>query len=200
MSRRLLRVLASAALFAAPSIALAHPGHADLVAFQGFPSGFAHPLGGLDHVLAMVTVGLLAAHVGGRALWLVPAVFLGMMTLGGALGAAGMSPPGVEVGIAVSVIALGAAASLRRNLGTAFAMALAGVFATFHGVAHGQEMAQGDGFVGYAMGFIAATAALHAAGVGVGLAGTLSASARPALRAVSASIALVGVGLLAGWI
>jgi urease accessory protein len=200
MSRRLLRVLASAALFAAPSIALAHPGHADAAAFEGFAAGLAHPIGGLDHVLAMVTVGLLAAHVGGRALWLVPAAFLGMMTLGGALAAAGMPLPGVEAGIAMSVIALGAAASLRRILGAAFAMALAGVFAIFHGVAHGLEMAEGAGFAAYALGFNAATAALHATGVGLGLVGTHSTAVRPALRAVSASIAVVGVGLLAGWI
>jgi len=199
MSRHLLRVLASAALFATPSLALAHAGHPD-AALEGFAAGFTHPMGGLDHVLAMVTVGLLAAHAGGRGVWLVPAAFIAMMTLGGALGATGMSPAGIEAAIAMSVIALGAVASLRRTFGTAFAMALAGVFAVFHGLAHGRELAEGAGFLGYATGFIAATAALHATGVGVGLVGTLSVAARPALRAASAAIALVGVGLLAGWI
>src|SRR2546423_1340689 len=93
--------IAAAALVMFPDVALAHTGHGDA---SGFAHGFMHPLGGLDHVLAMVAVGLYATMIGGRALWSVPATFVGAMALGGALGASGIVAPFVEIGIAMSVI------------------------------------------------------------------------------------------------
>jgi len=139
-----------------PGAALAHPGH-DAV---GFTHGVMHPLGGLDHVLAMVAVGLYAALLGGRALWLVPATFVGAMAMGGAFGAAGVTLPYTEAGIALSVIVLGLAVALR----------LAGVFAIFHGHAHGAEMPQDASGTAYAAGFMVATALLHGAGIAIGVA------------------------------
>ena len=114
-----------------------------------------HPLGGLDHVLAMVAVGLYAALLGGRALWLVPGTFVAVMALGGALGMAGYALPYTEIGIALSVIVLGLAVALRISLPTLAAMALAGLFAIFHGHAHGAEMPQDLSGYEYAAGFLA---------------------------------------------
>ena len=128
---------AAAALIALSGAALAHTGAG---ATSGFAHGFVHPIGGLDHVLAMVAVGLYAALLGGRALWLVPATFVGAMALGGALGMAGLALPYGEIGIALSVIALGLAVALRISLPVLIATALAGLFAIFHGHAHGAEM------------------------------------------------------------
>src|SRR5438477_9552004 len=110
----MLRPTAALAIFLAlTGAALAHTGHGDA---SGFAYGFMHPLGGLDHVLAMVAVGLYAAMSGGRAVWLEPAAFLGAMALGGALGAAGYALPYAEIGIAASVVALGLAVALRISL------------------------------------------------------------------------------------
>jgi urease accessory protein len=141
------------------------PGHGDAA---GFTHGFMHPLGGLDHVLAMVAVGLYAALLGGRALWLVPATFVTVMALGGAAGLAGYALPYAELGIALSVVVLGVAVALRVSLPTLAATALVGVFAVFHGHAHGAEMPQYLSGYEYAAGFLAATALLHGAGIAAG--------------------------------
>ena len=200
MSRRFAPVLAAASLMLAPAAAFAHAGGPS-GHIHGFAAGFAHPLGGLDHVLAMVAVGLLAAEIGGRALWTVPAAFLGMMALGGALGMAGMSAPALETAIALSVVVLGLAASLRIPLGGAAAATLVGFFAVFHGVAHGAEAGQGVSGLSYAGGFLLATALLHACGLGSSLGlSRLGAQARLLPQAAAVSIAILGVGLLAGWI
>src|ERR1043166_5664100 len=114
MTFSLKRVAAAAALLLATSgTAFAHTGHGDA---GGFVHGFLHPLGGLDHVLAMGAAGLFAAHLGGRALWLVPATFVAVMALGGALGMAGGALPFVETGIALSVVVLGLAVALRMRV------------------------------------------------------------------------------------
>jgi urease accessory protein len=153
MNSSVMRIAAAAAvLIAMTGAAAAHPGHADA---GGFTHGFLHPLGGLDHVLAMVAVGLYAALLGGRALWLVPATFVTVMALGGALGAAGYALPYTEIGLALSVVALGLAVALRVNLPTLAAMTLAGVFAVFHGHAHGAEMPLDLSGYEYAAGFLA---------------------------------------------
>jgi urease accessory protein len=158
-----------------------------------------HPLGGLDHLLAMVAVGLYAALLGGRALWLVPATFVGVMALGGALGAAGYPLPHVETGIALSVIVLGLAVALRANLPTLAAMALAGLFAIFHGHAHGAEMPADAAAVSYSAGFMLATALLHGAGIAIGLAaGRLAERGSRAIRLAGGAVALAGVVILAG--
>jgi urease accessory protein len=186
-----------AVLVALPGAAFAHGGGA---LGHGFVHGFAHPFGGLDHVLAMVAVGLFAAHLGGRALWLVPLSFLTMMALGGALGLAGFPLPYGEIAIALSVIVLGLAVALRIGAPTLAAMALVGFFAIFHGFAHGSEMSAAGSPYAYALGFIAATALLHALGIAFGLLiGRIGeAPARRLVRAVGGALTLAGVAIFAG--
>jgi len=189
------RIAAAAILVAIPGAALAHPGHDA----GGFAHGVMHPLGGLDHVLAMVAVGLYAALLGGRALWLVPATFVGVMAIGGAVGAAGYPLPYTEIGIALSVIVLGLAVALRASLPTLAAMALVGLFAIFHGHAHGAEMPADAAAVSYATGFMLATALLHGAGIAIGLAaGRLAERGGWRVAQVAGgAMALAGVALLA---
>ncbi len=178
--------------------ALAHPGHdTGGIVTGGLAHGFLHPLGGLDHVLAMVAVGLIAARIGGRAILLVPATFLGMMALGGAAGAMGGALPHVETAIALSVLVLGLVLALGVVPPVAGAMALVGAFAVFHGFAHGAEMPGAASGLAYGLGFLAATALLHAAGLGLGLAAR-RVQTRPALRVAGAALAAAGLGLLAG--
>ncbi len=164
MHRNLLR-LATAFLALAPAVASAHPGHESI----GLVHGFMHPLGGFDHIIAMVAVGLLAAQLGGRALWLVPASFVAAMTVAGVAAGAGMPLPYVETGIAVSVVVLGAVALFGVAMPVAAAMGLAGFFAVFHGYAHGLEMPETVSGFAYGAGFVAATAMLHGVGIGLGL-------------------------------
>ncbi len=187
---------AALALASATAPALAHTGHGDV---SGFVAGFLHPVGGLDHVLAMVAVGLFAAHLRRRALWAVPAAFVALMAVGAALGMNGVGVPHVETGIALSVIVFGAMLALGLTLPVGVAMGLVGFFAIFHGHAHGAELPAGASGAAYAAGFLLATAALHGAGVGVGIAAGRLASMR-AVRFGGAAMAAAGVGLLAGWI
>jgi urease accessory protein len=186
---------AAAALIGLSGAALAHTGAG---AASGFTHGFVHPIGGLDHVLAMMAVGLYAALLGGRALWLVPATFVGVMAVGGTLGMAGLALPFGEIGIAFSVIALGLAVALRIRLPVLIAMALTGLFAIFHGHAHGAEMPDASSGLTYAAGFMLATALLHGVGIALGLgAGRLS--ERGGWRAAQAAggvMALAGVAIL----
>jgi len=181
-----------------PTAAFAHAGHGDA---SGLVHGFMHPVGGLDHILAMMAVGVFAAVLGGRALWLVPLSFVGMMLAGFALGLAGVAVPFVEVGIALSSIVIGGAAAIGRPMPVAAAMSLVGVFAVFHGHAHGAEMPQSVAGLEYAAGFVVATALLHAAGIGVaaGVAGFLGRWGRVAARFGGVAFAVGGVGVLTGW-
>lgn len=165
MHNALARTLTTAVLLI-PTAALAHTGHGD---GHGLVHGFAHPLGGLDHILAMVTVGLFAWQLGGRALWLVPASFILMMAAGGAAGMAGVPMPLVEFGIAASVIVLGTIVAIGIKTPVAIAMGLVGAFAIFHGYAHGAEMPVDASGLTYAAGFVLATALLHAAGIALGM-------------------------------
>ncbi|HVG52739.1 MAG TPA: HupE/UreJ family protein [Xanthobacteraceae bacterium] len=181
----------------APGLAMAHPGAEHV---HGAVEGFLHPFGGLDHVLAMVAVGIFAAQLGGRALWLVPAAFVGTMAAAGALGMSGVALPHVEIGIALSVVALGAAVALNLHIPTSIAAGLAGVFAIFHGYAHGAEMPASLSGLGYATGFICATAILHAIGIGlVVLLTRREWTASPvAVRVVGGVVAIAGAALLTG--
>jgi urease accessory protein len=183
------------AVLASP--ALAHTGVGDAA---GFAHGVVHPLGGADHVLAMVAVGLLAARLGGRALWLVPLSFLAMMAVGGALGAAGLSIPFVDIGIALSVLAFGAALALHLDIPLAAAMAFVGLFAVFHGHAHGSEMPSAASGVEYGLGFVLATGLLHFVGIGIGLVLDRlgERQARRVARIAGGAMAVAGAGLLAG--
>lgn len=196
---RRLSLLSVIAILAATSVAQAHVGVGDV---NGFHHGFMHPMSGIDHILAMVAVGLFAAHLGGRALWLVPAAFVAMMALGGALGIAGIPLPYVEIGIGLSVVVLGIAVASGLNLPTAAAMSLVGFFAIFHGHAHGAEMPQTASGLEYGAGFVVATATLHAIGVGLGLTvGRLSqAYGRRILQTAGAATAVIGVAILAGYV
>ena len=186
---RLVPALAAALLI--PGAALAHTGHGDV---NSLAHGFLHPLGGIDHLLAMFAVGLFAFQLGGRALWLVPAAFVGMMAVGGLLGFADVALPFVELVIAASVLAIGLAVAWGRSVPTAFAMALVGFFAIFHGHAHGAELPENTGALGYAAGFLAATALLHAAGI----AAAFAVSRAAIVRASGGAVALAGVALLVG--
>ena len=195
MNRRLTRLAVAAALVLLPGVALAHSGHGDAA---GFTHGLMHPFGGLDHVLAMVAVGVYAALLGGRALWLVPATFVTVMALGGAAGMAGYALPYTETGIALSVVVLGVAVALRVDLPTLAAVALVGGFAVFHGHAHGAEMPQSLSGYEYAAGFMLATALLHGAGIAVGLGmGRLGEiGGRRLTQATGGAMALAGMVLL----
>jgi urease accessory protein len=181
-----------------PATALAHVGAGDT---HGFSHGFAHPIGGLDHILAMIAVGMFAACLGGRSIWLVPTAFVLMMAAGGALGIMGADVPFVEGGIAASVIVLGLAVALQWNVPTVAAMALAGFFAIFHGYAHGAEMPADVSGLGYAIGFMMATALLHIIGIGIGLGiGRIGARSHIALQAAGGAMALGGVAILTGYL
>lgn len=178
--------------FASP--ALAHTGHGDTA---GFMAGLEHPVFGLDHLLAMVTVGLWAGLVGGRAFWAWPAAFVGSMLLGGALGMGGVELPAIELTILVSVIALGMATALNLKLHVVLGAAIIAIFGIAHGHAHGMEAPETSSGLAYALGFVLATAALH--GVGLGLAAlTRTRFAAAITRMLGALVALTGLGLLAG--
>jgi urease accessory protein len=189
-----LRLLSTAIVVFAPTLAFAHPGHGA----AGIAAGFAHPMGGIDHVLAMVAVGCLAAQMGGRALWALPAAFIGMMVAGGALGMAGIALPFVETGIALSLVCFGVAIAAGLRLPVAAGAAFVGLFALFHGHAHGAEMPETATGLEYGLGFVAATALLHLAGVGIGHALAWSGHSNRPARIAGAATALVGIGLLAG--
>lgn len=197
MSKFGVRALLTAAVVALPSLAMAHTGYGEA---SGFAHGFAHPIGGLDHILAMLMVGVLAAQLGGRALWLVPASFVAVMALGVVLGLAGLGLPFVELGIAMSIVVLGAAVAFRLAAPVAAAMALVGFFATFHGYAHGAEMPETVAGLAYGAGFIAATALLHAVGLAGGLLLGRGDSERGAIlvRGLGGAVSFAGVGILTG--
>jgi urease accessory protein len=195
MRSALPRTLA-AVLMLAPTTAFAHTGAGYA---HGFADGFAHPLGGLDHILAMVTVGILAWQLGGRAIWLVPASFVSLMAIGGIFGIAGEPLLWVELGIAASVIVLGAMVALGVKAPLAMAMGIVGLFAIFHGYAHGTEMPLDASGGVYAAGFMLATALLHVAGIALGfLIGRIGDSyGRLAYQLGGGLVALAGVGILA---
>jgi urease accessory protein len=157
--------LALLALCLVPTEALAHVG---VGSTSEFMHGFMHPLSGLDHQLAMILVGIFAYQLGGRALWLVPLTFVGVMAFGGFLGVMGVPVPFVEVGIALSVIVLGTIVAFGVKAPVAVAMAVIALFAIFHGHAHGSEMPLDTSGFEYAVGFMMATALLHASGIGIG--------------------------------
>jgi urease accessory protein len=194
-----LLVAIAAALVATSSAVQAHTGIGDT---NGFLHGLAHPISGVDHALAMVAVGLFAAHLGGRALWLVPATFVTMMAAGGTLGMIGVEIQFVELGIGFSVVVLGLVVSLQVNMASVAAMALVGFFAIFHGHAHGAEMPETASGFEYGVGFILATSTLHAIGIGIGLLiGRMSQLyGRRVLQTAGGAMAVTGVAILAGYV
>ncbi len=158
-------LLVSLALFV-PTVAHAHVGVGPT---SGLLHGFAHPISGLDHICAMLAVGLWAAQRGGRALWLVPLTFVSVMAVGGCLGMAGIAVPFVEEGIVASVLVLGVLIAAAVQMPLAASVGMVGLLAIFHGHAHGVEMPPTASGLTYGLGFVLATALLHATGMAIGL-------------------------------
>src|SRR5262252_8257146 len=190
--RRSAIVLIAAALLLADLPAFAHSGSSS----GGFAGGFAHPLFGPDHVVAMVAVGLWGALLAAPAIWLLPVVFPLVMAVGGVIGILGIPIPGVEIGIAVSAIVLGAMVAAGARPPLWVAAVLVGAFAIFHGHAHGTELPPGADAVAFSLGFVIATGLLHLAGIAFGLIARWPAG-RIAVRAAGGAIALAGVAFLA---
>ena len=181
-----------------PGLAIAHTGHGD--AAGGLLAGLLHPVSGLDHIAAMVALGIWVAQLGAPAIWLLPIAFPLVVALGGALGALGVPVPGVEVGIALSAITFGLMIALsvrapRRIATSALLGLLVAAFAIFHGYAHGAEIPESANAMSYAVGFVLATGLLHALGIVLGVAKRWAAGAA-ALRITGFSIALFGVYVL----
>lgn len=174
--------------------AIAHVGHGSTASLA---AGLGHPLAGIDHVMAMLMVGLWAALKSGRALWAWPAVFVGVMLFGGVLGMQGFSLPFVEPTILASVVALGLLVAVAVDLPVAAGAAIISVFALFHGYAHGSEVTEVVSGAEYMAGLALATAGLHLLGIGFAKSMTYFAL-RPAIRIAGALCVLVGAGLFAG--
>jgi urease accessory protein len=184
-------IVAALATTTLPTLAYAHAGFGDVA---GFLHGLQHPLGGIDHVLAMIAVGLWAAQRGGRALWLVPASFVLIIAMGGVVGAMNIFAPFAEHGIILSVLLLGLLIAGSVRLSMPASAAIVGLFAMFHGLAHGVEMPADSTGIAYGVGFVLSTAFLHGLGITVALL-IDRAARRGYLRLVGAAIAVSGTHL-----
>jgi urease accessory protein len=191
MKKRYGTLLSLVALLAAPMVAQAHPGHGP----YSFAGGFLHPFTGVDHLLAMLAVGMWSARLGGHARWSMPLMFVAMLAVGAGAAVSGVSLPLVESGIAASLVVFGLALSFSRPLGLKSSLALVGLFAVFHGYAHGQEMPESASGLLFGCGFILASLSLQATGLWIGL---RASGKNGLLRVVGASIAGAGVLLLIG--
>ena len=193
--KSILQLCAGLAALAVSGVALAHPGHE---AAAGLAAGFAHPFTGMDHLLAMLAVGLWAAQSGGRPLYAMPLAFVAAMLMGALLGLSGtliVAPAMVESLIAASVLVLGLLVALRARVGVVAAAMLISGFALFHGIAHGSEMASGSGMAAaYMAGFVLATLSLHGLGLAIG---RILQDSKAGLRAAGLPIALAGVAFMA---
>ena len=161
-----LSLLMLGAMSLLPISVFAHPAVGETT---GFGLGFGHPIGGADHLLAMLAVGLWAAQMGGRAIWAVPSAFVTLMIFGGSLAVAGIHLPYVEEGIVVSVLVFGLLIAATFKFSATVSAFIVGVFAVFHGQAHGAEMPLAIGAISYVLGFASGTALLHAAGIAGGI-------------------------------
>jgi urease accessory protein len=169
--------------------ALAHPVKGQAI---GFLTGFLHPISGLDHVLAMVAVGLWGAQLGAPAIWMLPVAFPIVMAFGGMLGLMGVPLPGTEIGIAASAIMLGALVMFEIRPPLVVAGLVVSFFAIFHGHAHGSELPPGQNALLFSIGFVIATGCLHALGISIGLIHRWQWGQR-ALRIAGASVAIAGL-------
>lgn len=185
--RRALPIIA----LAIPATVHAHPGHGVL----DFSAGAMHPILGADHLLAMVAVGLLGAQLGGRARWALPVTFIATLTVGALAAAAGFAIPGMEHGIALSVLILGAIVAFAQRLPLPAAAGIAAIAGVFHGVAHGTEIPADATGALFGAGFVIASAALHFAGVGLGAA-CIAASRSGWVRCAGAAICVFALGFL----
>lgn len=172
-----------------PSLAFAHPGHTD-----GFVAAFTHPFTGVDHLLMMLGVGIFAGRIGGNARWQLPLAFLTAMTVGWFFGAIGFVFAGIDSGIAAGLIALGTLLAWQTNMSRFAQFAIIAMFASLHGLAHGGELSNATPLT-TSVGFLAATALLH--GVGLLIAELLPREKQNVYRALGASLAVIGGGLLA---
>jgi urease accessory protein len=182
-------------LSAAAALLLPSPVSAHILASEasGFVSGFKHPISGFDHILAMVSVGLWGAQLGVPALWLLPVTFPIVMACGGFLGLIGVPMPGGEIGIALSALLLGTAVMTQWRPPLLAAAVLVGMFALYHGHAHGAELPPGESALLYSVGFVMATGCLHLIGIGILYRWDWG---RRALRAAGAGVAMGGVFFL----
>lgn len=187
-----LRRIALIATALAPAIAFAHE---ETGQAAGFLAGLLHPVTGMDHVLAMIAVGLWGAVLGPPAIWILPVAFPLVMALGGLMGLLGIPLPGVEIGIAMSAIVLGTMVLAEARPPIWLAALIVAVFAIFHGHAHGRELPEGTSALLYSLGFVIATGLLHAVGILLGAAYRWPAG-RWALRVGGAGVALAGVYFL----
>ncbi|MEJ2028481.1 MAG: HupE/UreJ family protein [Maritimibacter sp.] len=184
-------------LIASPAAAHVPPGQ-----YGSFAAGMTHPLFGLDHILAMVSVGLWASVLGGRALWAVPTAFVSFMVVGFLLAVTGVPLPFVEPMILASTVALGLLVTTTLKMDVVAGAAIVGLFALFHGHAHGAEMGTANA-LHFGPGFVLATAMLHAAGVGIGamvgrLTARYGASGNLVMRGLGALTTLTGLSLVFG--
>ena len=182
-----------AAVWIALMLGLCHPAlaHTAGIGAAGLGAGLAHPLTGADHLLAMVSVGIWGAELGGAAIWLLPIAFPLVMAVGGALGVVGMPLPGGELLIALSVVVLGAAVATAWRASLWAALAIVGVFAVAHGHAHGTELPHSADALAFTVGFVIATGLLHLAGIAIGLVARWG-SGLAAIRAAGTAIAAAG--------
>ena len=192
--QRRLRLVLLAMAMLAPALANAHSETGNI---GGFISGFLHPLTGLDHIAAMVAVGIWGAWLGAPAMWLLPVIFPLVMAFGGALGVLGVPLPGVEIAIALSGVVLGAMVALAIRPPLWVAAVLVGFFAIFHGHAHGRELPEAANAITYSVGFVTATGLLHLSGIALGLLVRWP-WGRIAVRGCGGAIAATGLAFLFG--
>lgn len=192
--RSLLKIIATVACATVSGVALAHIGNdAGLHHGSGFLAGLQHPFSGLDHLCAMVAVGIWSAMTAQRV-WLAPAAFAAMLAGGALLGAAGLVLPGVEPAIAASLLIIGLLVAARVHLPGPAGALLIGAFAVFHGIAHGAELAGATVFAAALAGVLAGTMLLHLSGIGVGL--TLKSRTPWPARLLGGGVAVFGAVLL----
>ena len=194
MQKRSMALFVTAAAGVVSTSAFAHPGHYEM----SLAGGLSHPLTGIDHILAMLAIGLWAAQLGGRATWAIPTVFVSLMAVGGLLGFNGVPLPFVESGIAVSVLVLGLLIAMAAKVPLSAGIPIAALFALFHGHAHGTELTAGMSAAAYAAGFVISTAALHLAGIGMGLLLKRLNSTQLVRYSSGAAISVCGLLLLVG--
>jgi len=165
-SKSLIAAVGTSALLVFTQVASAHPGHGGA---SGFAAGVSHPFSGIDHILAMIAVGLCAVQIGGRALWMLPLAFLAFMVGGGLFAVHGGAVPMTEQGIAASVLLLGLLVAAGSRVALPVTASFVALFAFFHGFAHGAEMHTGVAPAVYGLGFLTATALLLSIGLASGL-------------------------------
>ena len=174
-------------------------GHTGFGSVSGFEAGFLHPISGLDHILAMVSVGILSAQLGGKSIWLIPLSFVSMMIVGASFGFFGMAIPFVEYAIMGSVVVLGLAIAFGHKTPLSLAIILVGISSIFHGNAHGLEMPNNISGIEYGLGFTVATTFLHMTGILINLFihKTQKKVASRMIRVSGAAITVVGIVLFA---